>query len=236
MTDPIITTSHLSFHYGNVPILDDVNIEIFANEFIGIIGPNGGGKSTLLKLLLGFLKPTKGTITISGVSPKKARQRMAYVPQSLHSDKQFPITVKEVVLGGCIGNTSWLGLFKQEDKIRMEEILEKMNLTDFAHTPFGSLSGGQVQKALIARALVSKPEILLLDEPTANVDKQAEEEIYRILASLQGSITVLMVTHQLEKSIRHMQRFFCIQQQVKSLAPKEVCKHFSMGIYHDPLL
>ncbi len=233
---PIIQLEHVNFTYGETPVLTDVNLSINACEFIGIIGPNGGGKTTLLKLLMGFLKPTSGKLEIFGTSPQASRYEIAYVPQTQRFDRDFPISVLELVLSGRLSKLPWYGKFSAEDKAIAKQALEQVGLWGFQNRPFGTLSGGQAQRALIARALASNPQLLLLDEPTASVDSQAEADIYEILHSLQGKMSILMVTHDLSIAVEHVQRVILVQNNVILLKPEEVCQHFAMGLYHAPLV
>lgn len=233
---PIIQLEHVAFAYADVPVLTNVNLSIDPCEFIGIIGPNGGGKTTLLKLLMGFLKPTAGKLEIFGESSQASRYQIAYVPQTQRFDRDFPISVLEVVLSGRLSKLPWYGKFSTEDKEAAQQALEQVHMSDFQNRPIGTLSGGQAQRALIARALASNPKLLLLDEPTANVDQKAEADIYEILHSLQGKMTILMVTHDLGTAIEHVQRVLLVQNNVILLKPEEVCQHFAMGLYHAPLI
>lgn len=231
----LIKFEHVSFAYDAHPILRDVSFEIKDKEFIGLIGPNGGGKTTLLKLIMGFLKPSVGTVEVLGKSPELAHNPIAYVPQTLRFDRLFPISVMELVLQGRLSRLPWYGVYSAEDHKKALEALEMVGMLSFKDSPFGNLSGGQAQRALIARALVSEPKLLLLDEPTASVDNQAENDIHNILRELQGSITIIMVTHDLKATIDLVERVLCVQGNVISLEPQEVCKHFAFGLYHTPL-
>jgi zinc transport system ATP-binding protein len=231
-----VSVQHLSFSYQEISVLKDISFEIQQGQFIGIIGPNGGGKTTLLKLLLGFLKPVSGTIKIFGEDPWNAHSKVAYVPQSLRFDKQFPISVLELVLQGRLNHLPWYGCFSKQDKEIALNALERVGLADLSKRPFGSLSGGQAQRTLIARALTSEPELLLLDEPTASVDVKAESEIYEILKKLQGSMTILMVTHNLQAAIELVERVICVQHTAFTLSPQQVCEHYALGLYHAPLI
>jgi zinc transport system ATP-binding protein len=161
---------------------------------------------------------------------------LAYVPQSIKFDRAFPISVLEVVLSGLLSKLPWYGYFSKQNKLLALEAIEKVNLKEFCHEPFGTLSGGQAQRVLIARALVSNPHLLLLDEPTASVDNRAEADIYALLKELKGLMTILMVTHDLQAAIGQVERLLCVQGHVFSLQPEEVCEHFTVGLYHTPLL
>ncbi len=226
----------VSFAYQDTPVLDSVSFQVKKEEFVGLIGPNGGGKTTLLKLILGFLKPSKGKVFVFGKPPQQARQQLAYVPQTLRFDRQFPISVLELVLAGRLAHLPWYGVYKERDYKIAREALDKVGLADFQDRSFGTLSGGQAQRVLIARALASEPQLLLLDEPTASVDAQSEADIYAILKSLSNHMTLLMVTHDLRAVIHNVQRVLCVQRQVMALKPEEVCEHFAFGLYHPPLV
>lgn len=236
---PVVEFNQVDFSYQRSPVLNNVTFQIQTGEFIGMIGPNGGGKTTLLKLILGFLKPSKGSIKIfdkpAGEHPARPIP-LAYVPQSVRFDRDFPISVEEVVLSGLIAHLPWYGRFRPADRKAGKEALDRMGLPHLSKESFGTLSGGQAQRVLIARALVSKPQLLLLDEPTASVDSQAESDIYAILNQLKGQMTILMVTHDLRAAIDQVDRVLCVQGGVISLKPEEVCKHFAFGLYHMPLI
>lgn len=231
----VIDFNHLFFHYGDDPVLRDVTFQMKPGEFLGIIGPNGGGKTTLLKLILGFIKPTAGSIQVFGESPVEARSKLAYVPQGLRFDRQFPISVKELVLTGRLSRLPWYGVYSQADEQAVAEALEKVGISHLQERPFGTLSGGQAQRALIARALVSEPKLLLLDEPTASVDPQAEADIYRILQNLREKMAVVMVTHDLRAAVDLVDRVLLVQREVVAMYPQQVCEHFALGLYHSPL-
>ncbi len=233
---PIILFDHVSFSYAKVPTLKEVSFQIDEGEFVGIFGPNGGGKTTLLKLIMGFLEPDMGNIEVFGKSPQKAQYLIGYVPQRLLFDRQFPISVLEFVLSGRLSRLPWYGRFSQQDRQAALEALEKVDMADHKSRAFGTLSGGQAQRTLIARALVSDPKLLLLDEPTTSVDPQSEKEIYDILKQLQKKMTILMVTHNLRAAVEQVERVLCVQTEVTQLGLDDVCKHFAIGLYHPPLV
>lgn len=235
MPEPLISVRDLDFCYDKIPILEKVNFSIDSGEFIGIFGPNGGGKTTLLKLLMGMLKPDRGVIQLLGEDPNHSRGQIAYVPQILRFDKDFPISVIEVVLMGCLSKLHWWGGYPKGTKEMAHEALHKVGLADVAKASFGTLSGGQAQRALIARAIVNHPKILLLDEPTASVDPQAEQEIHQLLVELNRAMTIVMVTHDLQSIIDKAQRLLCVHHQVTTMRAKEMCEHFALGLYHPPL-
>lgn len=226
----------LFFSYDEADVLKGVSFDVEEGEYIGIIGPNGGGKSTLLKLILGFLEPKKGEIRVFGKPPLEAQRKTAYVPQNIRYDRHFPLSTLELVLGGRLSHLPWHGQFLKKDKEKGLEALAKVGLLELSGRHFGTLSGGEQQRSLIARALASEPKLLLLDEPTASVDIKAEREILSLLKSLKDEMTILMVTHDLQTTIDHFDRVLCVQQSVVSYSPKEVCEHYALGLYHPPLL
>lgn len=236
MKKTAITLSQLSFSYENAPVLEQTALEITKGSFIGIIGPNGGGKTTLLKLLMGFIPPTKGHIHIFGMKPSQARTRIGYVPQFHKCDREFPITVHELVLLGALSKTSLFGAYPREIKQKALELIDELGLTPHIKQSFGSLSGGLAQRALLARALLSDPDLLLLDEPTANVDTSSTMLIMERLERMKGKKTILLVTHDLRTIAERVDRVLCIQGQITSYQPKEICEHFAFGLYHTPLL
>jgi zinc transport system ATP-binding protein len=235
MTTPAIDIHHLFFNYEDIPILEDVTFSIQQGDFVAIFGPNGGGKTTLLKLMLGLLAPNKGKVLIFGQDPVESRGLIGYVPQVMRVDREFPISVLEVVMTGCLSKLNWLGRFPKEIKRKAEKALERVNLFHKATTPFGTLSGGEAQRALIARAIVDSPQLLLLDEPTASVDPEAEQNIYQLLQELNQAMTILMVTHDLQTIIDKVGNLLCVHRQVNLLKPHALCEHFALGLYHTPL-
>jgi zinc transport system ATP-binding protein len=234
--NPALCLDNVSFSYEKTSILENVSLTVNEGDFIGIFGPNGGGKTTLLQLIMGFLSPSKGKISIGGNSPTKNPLTIGYVPQITRFDKKFPITVEEVVQMGCLSKLSFWGSLKPYYKTETLKALEKVGMEPLKNHSFGDLSGGQAQRVLIARALVSNPRLLILDEPTASVDPQAEEDILKILTSLKGTMTILMVTHDLQTILQKVEKLLCVHRHVHTLCPSEVCEHFGLGLYHSPLI
>ncbi len=235
MMDKALSIEKLNFHYDTLPTLEDVNLSIDSGEFVGIFGPNGGGKTTLLKLILGLLHPQKGKVRLFGLSPVEARYLIGYVPQSIRFDRDFPISVLEVVMMGALRKLNWLGRYPSEVKVHARQALERVGLSHKEKASFGTLSGGETQRALIARAIVDNPRMLILDEPTANIDPKGEQSIHELLVELNKTMTILMVTHDLQTIVDKVGRLLCVQRKVTSLKAKEVCEHFALGLYHTPL-
>jgi zinc transport system ATP-binding protein len=234
--DCVIDINNLSFSYENSPLLANVSLQVKRGEFIGVIGPNGGGKTTLLKLLMGFLQPNGGKISLFKRPPAAARLRIGYVPQVHRTDRDFPITLHELVLLGALSTVSFLGAYPPEIKEKALDLIEKLGLSPHKDQLFGSLSGGLAQRALLARALLSDPDLLLLDEPTANIDPPSSAAIFDLLSSFKGKKTVLFVTHDLRAVVERVDRILCVQGKIQILLPKDICEHFALGLYHTPLL
>ncbi|MFZ0565180.1 MAG: metal ABC transporter ATP-binding protein [Chlamydiales bacterium] len=231
----VIEVEDLCFAYNSIPVLKNVSLTVSSKEFIGIFGPNGGGKTTFLNLLMGFLKPSKGRISIYGDSPKNKQKLIAWVPQSFSFDPSFPISVKEVVLMGRLRFARWYGRFHEQDLQKVKTALGQVGMESSINAPFSALSGGQMQRVLIARALASNPSLLLLDEPTSGIDYETQNEIYKLLGKLKQEITILMVTHDLSGLINQVDRFFCIQETLTPMSREKLCEHFALGLYHPPL-
>ncbi len=210
---PAIQCEHLSFSYGEVPVLTNVSFSIQKLDAVALVGPNGGGKSTLLKLILGLLTPQSGTIQVLGVTPQQARKKIGYMPQHLQYDPSFPVSVMDVVLMGRAGSTG-LGRYNAEDRRIAMQAMAELAVDGLAARPFNSLSGGQRQRILIARALACEPEILLLDEPTANVDPGVELQLFEILKGLAHRVTILTVSHDLGFVSQMVSRVFCVNRQI----------------------
>lgn len=236
MQEPAIVLENVSFSYDNTLVLENVSLSIGEGDFVGIFGPNGGGKTTLLEIIMGFLYPRDGKVSLWDDLPKKSLSRIGYVPQIARFDKQFPITVEEVVLMGRLSHLSFWGTLKPEHKQLALDALKQVGMESFKDHSFGNLSGGQAQRVLIARALASKPKLLILDEPTASVDPDAEEAILEILKSLKGSVTILMVTHDLQTIVQKVGKLLCVHRHIHLLSPSEACEHFGLGLYHSPLI
>ena len=210
---PAISFRDVNFSYDSQPVLEDVNLTIGQGEFVSIVGPNGGGKTTLLHLILGLIEPNRGEVRILGQKPEAARVKIGYMPQSINFDRQFPVTVMDVVLMGRLGNR-FGGPYRKSDKAAAQKSLEEMGIADLARRPFSKLSGGQRQRALIARTLTCDPEILLLDEPTANVDPHTENMMHEFLSDLYEKLTIVLVSHDLAFVTRAVKSVICVNKKV----------------------
>ncbi|CAN5178364.1 ABC transporter ATP-binding protein [soil metagenome] len=234
--EEVITAfDHVSFSYPGMPVavLEEASFTIRERESLCIVGPNGGGKTTLLKLLLGLLHPTAGTIRVFGETPAKARLRIGYMPQQLQYDSRFPITVLEVVLMGRLDRCR-LGLFGKANKAAAMDALAEVGMAGLAGRQFTSLSGGQRQRALIARALACDPAMLLLDEPTANVDQAVEEQFFATLRHLNERMAIVMVNHDLGVVSSMAESVLCVNRDVhvhptSALTGRSIEEIYGMG-------
>jgi zinc transport system ATP-binding protein len=231
---PVIEIKNVFFSYDGGNVLEDVNLQVPDKDFISIVGPNGGGKTTLIKLILGLLKPQKGSLRVFGVSPAKARARLGYMPQHASLDPLFPVTAMDVVLMGRLGSGLNHGFFKAADREKAEEALEMVELYEARNRSFAELSGGQRQRVLIARALVSDPELLILDEPTSNVDAALEVELFDLLARLNEHMTIAVVIHDLGFVSRYVKSVACVNRKVVIHPTSEITGEMINQLYgHD---
>lgn len=212
----------VSFGYDDVPALEGVSFRVEQGDFVGIVGPNGGGKTTLLKLMLGLLTPRRGTVRVFGLPPTAARRRVGYVPQAPPNHAAFPLTVLDLALMGRLRTGVAAGPYPRSDRQAALQALERVHIADLARRDFASLSGGQRQKALIARALACDAEMLLLDEPAANLDAAAEASLYELLDELNRELTIMMVTHDVAFVSSRVKTVFCVNRRVVRHATSEL--------------
>lgn len=229
----IIKLEKVTFSYDKKEFLTDINLPIYNDDFLGIIGPNGGGKTTLLKLILGVIKPQKGKITIFGKSPQESRKEVGYLSQFKDIDFDFPITAYEVVLLSRVGNK----LFKRyskEDKVATKKVMEQLNIWEFKDKKLNELSGGQKQRVFVARAIANNPKVLILDEPMSNLDMHIQEEFYKILKELNKRIAIVIVDHDFDMLSKYAKEIVCINKcnthslryhDADSVKMKEMCHH-----------
>jgi zinc transport system ATP-binding protein len=221
---PVIQVEHLSVHRTGRTVLHDVSFQIEERELVGLIGPNGGGKTTLLQTLLGVLGPYEGRVHILGREPAhldKARGQIGYVAQTKQFDRDFPARAKDVVLMGTFPQVGFARLPGSAQKARVFEALEQVGMQDRASRPIGRLSGGEQQRVFIAQALVSHPRLLILDEPTAGVDREGEESLIRLLTRLkaESDLTIFMVSHNVNLIRSHTDRIICLNRDLIFAGP-----------------
>lgn len=222
-----IEIKNLAVKYGKIEALRDLNLVINQGEYIGVVGANGGGKSTLLKTILGIVKQYKGTILYNGTSLKKSGIRIGYVPQTNELNRMFPITVEEVVLTAKIPvSKSYFHSFKQNDYKEVENVLKTVGINEIKDRQISDLSGGEFQKMLIARALALNPDVLLLDEPTAMVDIKSQKQIYTIIKRLSKHMTIIMVTHHVKDIMKQADKLIFLERNILAEGdPEEVYRY-----------
>ncbi len=211
---PVIRLDGVCFTYAGPLILEDIALTIEERDFAAIVGPNGGGKTTLLRLILGLLNPDQGRVRVFGRPPREVWRRMGYMPQHANLDPQFPATVLDVVLMGRLGGHRHFGPFRRRDRQIAREKLALVGLEEFSRRPLADLSGGQRQRVLIARALACNPELLLLDEPTSNLDMRMEHEFLELLQRLNKDLTIVLVSHDLGFVSSLVNNVICVNRRV----------------------
>lgn len=215
MNDTIVDITDLCFSYSGKEVLHNIDLVVAEGDFIAVVGPNGGGKTTLLKLIIGLLKPTRGRVRLSGRKPGKKGLEIGYVPQQIDHNLSFPATALDVVIMGKHVPENRLPFGRsQQDRRDGLAALEKMGISEFAGRKISDLSGGQRQRVLIARALVTEPELLVLDEPTASIDSRGQTEFYQLLQELNKELTILMVSHDLLAISRHVKSVACVNRHL----------------------
>lgn len=221
----VIELSHISAGYDGKEALHDVSLKVFENDFLGVIGPNGGGKTTLVKIMLGLLKPYKGEIKFYRGGHAVKSLRTGYLPQQNLLDTQFPITVRDVVLSGLLGQRHILYHYRRSDRERAAEVLRELELTDLASRPIGDLSGGQRQRVLIGRALAPRPEVLILDEPNTYIDRPGEENLYRLLEQINSRCAIVLVSHDVGTVLQKVSNIACVNRTLHYHAASEVTEN-----------
>lgn len=231
----VIQLREVSFSYDGPPVLEGVSLAVQAGEFLGLVGPNGGGKTTLLKIILGLLRPRSGEVRVFGMPPEKGRTHMGYVPQFAAFDRNFPISVRETVLLGRLGRTRMWGGYTHADKSIAAAMMREVHVWDIREQPLETLSGGQLQRVLVARALACEPRILLLDEPTANIDMRGEEDIFDLFRKLNERLTIVLVSHDIAFISRYVSRVACLNQTLVCHRTEAITGDIIEDLYGEPV-
>jgi zinc transport system ATP-binding protein len=232
----VITIQHLWAGYEREQVLEDINLSVYEGDFIGLIGPNGGGKTTLLKVLLGLLPPTRGKVHVLGLPVQEGRRMIGYVPQAVEFDREFPISVWDVARMGRLGQRRLLQRYTTEDDAIVAKALHQVELYDLRRRPIGDLSGGQRQRAYIARALATQPKVLLLDEPTSSVDPQVSTGIYELLQQLNDQgVTILLVSHDIGVISSYVKTVGCLNRRLFYHGGEEITTDMLELAYQCPI-
>lgn len=226
-----IQIENLSFSYGPVSVLEKANVTIGEKEFISVVGPNGGGKTTLLKIMLGLLEPQSGSVSVFGKVPTLGRKLIGYLPQYTNLDAKFPVTALDVVLMGRLGKTRALGFYTKADREAARAMLARVGLDKLEKRPLAALSGGQQQRVLIARALVSQPQLLLLDEPASSLDDYVEQELFDLLQELNKELTIIVVSHDVAYVSKYVEKVVCVNREVHTHPVAEIDENIIHDMY-----
>ncbi|HKK81185.1 MAG TPA: ABC transporter ATP-binding protein [Prolixibacteraceae bacterium] len=229
----LIEIRNLTVRYGEYTAIKDVNLSISQPDFIGVIGPNGGGKTTLLKAILGLLQPSSGEIIFSEKLENK-QSDIGYLPQINKFDHRFPISVKEVILSGMAGKNRWIKPYSKKDDKKLESIISELDVEHIVHKPIGELSGGQMQRVFLGRALISEPKLLVLDEPDTYVDNQFEHELYEMLVELNKRMAILLVSHDVGTISSYVKGIACINTEF-NYHPSNVISPEQLKAYNCPI-
>lgn len=233
---PVIEINDLWFRRNGEEILEGINLRVMPGDVYAILGPNGGGKTTLLKVILGLIPPDRGSVRILGGLPNEKRQLLGYVPQLATFDFHYPISVREMVQSGLLGRkTGILKTFTAADTARADKALATMGIAHLAGRAIRELSGGEKQRAVIARALVGDPQVLLLDEPTVFVDAPTETQFYDIIGNLARTITIVLVTHDIGVIVSHVTKVACLNRRLFTHESRELTEDMIQGAYKCPV-
>ena len=211
---PIIQLENISAAYGQKTVLQDVNLTVYDHDFLGIIGPNGGGKTTLVQLIIGLKKPSGGQIKFYRNGTLADHISMGYLPQYNDIDKKFPISVQEVVLSGLSGQKKLFSPFTSKHHQMVDETLARMQLTELRRRAIGTLSGGQLQRVLLARAIVARPEVLILDEPNTYIDRQFQEQMYQMLNDINRDCAIIIVSHDIGSILQNVKAVWLLETNI----------------------
>lgn len=209
----VVSIKDVTVRYGDYTAIEGANLEIFADDFIGIIGPNGGGKTTLVKAILGSV-PHSGAVTISPTLQCGEKRLIGYLPQQTTFDRNFPISVLEVVLSGLQSEKGFSGRYSAADREKAMQLLDSMNIASIADRQIGEISGGQMQRTLLCRAIIAEPKLLILDEPANFVDNRFESELYNILKQLNSRMAIVMVSHNINAISKAVKSIVCVNRTI----------------------
>ena len=229
MPKPLIEIREMEVAYQRQVALTNVSLCIYDRDFIGIIGPNGGGKTTLVQVILGLLKPTKGSLEYSF-----DKSEIGYLPQGNQVDEHFPITVREVVDSGLEHGLKLGRKFRNSEKLKLDTVLDKVGMLPLSSRPIGELSGGEFQRTMLARAIISSPKLLVLDEPDAHVDNRFEMELYGLLRELNETMTILLISHDIGTISPYIKTIACVNRTLHYHSSNEISEE-QLKVYNCPI-
>lgn len=234
---PIIEIKNLSAGYDGRTVLRDVNLTIYERDFLGVIGPNGGGKTTLIKCILGLLKPFGGEILFHSQFPSsgKGQLSMGYLPQYNSIDRKFPITVEEVILSGLSSQKPLASRFTDAHREKARSVITRMGLEGMEDRAIGALSGGQLQRALLGRAIISDPEVVILDEPSTYIDKRFEARLYELLAEINRDCAIILVSHDIGTVLQQVKSIACVNETLDYHPDTGVTEKWLERNFHCPI-
>lgn len=238
-TSPIIDIKKLNAGYEGHTVLRDVNLSVYNRDFLGIIGPNGGGKTTLIKCILGLLKPLSGEIRFHSCRPGNPRPgtqiTMGYLPQYSSIDRKFPITVEEVILSGLSSKKSLTSRFTEAHREKARTVIAQMGLDGVEKRAIGALSGGQLQRALLGRAIISDPEVVILDEPSTYIDKRFEARLYELLAEINKERAIILVSHDIGTVLQQVKSIACVNETLDYHPDTGITEEWLERNFHCPI-
>ena len=232
---PIVKIENLSASYDGKTILRDVYLNLYANDFLGVIGPNGGGKTTLIKTILGLKKYDKGSISFLKDGVKVNKLKMGYLPQYNLIDSKFPITVSEVILSGLSSEKKLISRYSTKDRKKATQTIERMGLVGLENRPIGKLSGGQLQRALLGRAIISEPSVLILDEPSTYIDKEFEAKLYELLSEINKECAIILVSHDIGTVLQQVGTIACVNETLDYHPDTGISSEWIEKNFHCPI-
>lgn len=228
----LVEITNLCVGYENKPnVLQNVSLTVYEDDFLGIIGPNGGGKTTLLKAVLGLVKTSSGTISFYENGQKVSSINIGYLPQINQIDKKFPICVADVILSGLTPKGAFVKRYDKADKQTVKAVAEQLGIEKLLNRPIGELSGGQLQRVLLGRAIVDNPKLIILDEPSSYIDKLFEKNFYKLLGEINKEIAVILVSHDVGTIISLVKNIACVNQQIHYHPGNEISQEWLLNSY-----